>query len=920
MDKLSYLNNAHPDYIDSLYKDYQKDPESVDAGWRKFFEGFEFAQSQGNGKPALQGLSPERRKEVNVLNLINAYRTRGHLFTNTNPVRERRKYKPGLELSQFSLSDEDLDTTFEAGSEIGIGPAKLSEIINHLETTYCSSIGAEYMFIRVPERVKWLRNRMESSRNIPNFSIEEKRHILKKLNQAVVFENFLHTKYVGQKRFALSGGETIIPALDAIIQKGAALGVEEFVIGMAHRGRLNVLTNILGKSYQDVLAEFEGADYEDAVFEGDVKYHLGFSSNVQTMRGKQVHLSLAANPSHLEAVNPVVEGMVRAKMDKRYNGDPKKIAPILIHGDAAISGQGIVYEVIQMSLLDGYKTGGTIHLVINNQIGFTTNYLDGRSSTYCTDVAKVTLSPVFHVNGDDVEAVVQAIIMAMEYRQTFHTDVFIDVLGYRKYGHNESDEPRFTQPKLYKAISKHPDPRQIYERKLLQKSEVEQGLAREMEKEFQDLLQFRLEEARNMKKAKDISAFKVDWKKYRKPKAEDFEKSPPSGIPAKTLDAIAEKVFKIPKEINAFRKIRRIYEDREKRFDSGENFDWAMGEALAYGSMLNESIPIRISGQDVERGTFSHRHAIVIGEEKEDEYIPLKNIHPDQGQFQIYNSLLSEYGVLGFEYGYATSYPDALTIWEAQFGDFANGCQIIFDQFISCSQAKWKRYNGLVMYLPHGYEGQGPEHSSARIERYLSLCAQNNMIVANCTTPANLFHILRRQIAYPFRLPLVLFTPKSLLRHSKCVSKRSDFIGKKAFQEVIDDSYVDVKKVKRVLFCSGKIYYDLLEQQENDKRKDVAIIRLEQLYPFPENQLKGIIARYKNADEYFWVQEEPENMGPWGFLRRKFKLVRTRLIARQESPSPATGIHSHHVREQQAIVDHAFGKALTHQKVVDAPQ
>lgn len=907
MDKFSYLSNAHPEYIETIYKEYLQDPETVDIGWRKFFEGFEFAQTMSNGS-SNGGIQVERRKEVNVLNLINAYRTRGHLFTKTNPVRERRKYQPTLDLENFDLSEKDLMTEFEAGHEIGIGKATLGAIIDHLKETYCRSIGAEYMFIRVPERVKWLQNRMESTRNIPQFNIEEKRHILDKLNQAVVFENFLHTKYVGQKRFSLSGGETLIPALDAIIQKGAALGVSEFVLGMAHRGRLNVLANILGKSYQDIFAEFEGVEYEDGVFEGDVKYHLGFSSNINTATGKQVHLNLVANPSHLEAVNPVTEGIVRAKIDKRYAGDANKIVPILIHGDAAIAGQGISYEVIQMSLLNGYSTGGTVHLVINNQIGFTTNYLDGRSSTYCTDVAKTTLSPVFHVNGDDVEAVALAIVMAMEYRQKFHTDVFIDILGYRKYGHNEADEPRFTQPNLYKAIAKHPDPRQIYENALIQSGSMEKGMAQEMVKEFQNMLQMRLNEAKNRTKATDISTFKVDWSGYRKPTDEDFVYSPETGVDEKTLLEIGKKIFTIPEDVNVFRKIRNLYNDREKRVAEKVNLDWAIGETLAYGSLVEENIPIRISGQDSERGTFSHRHAVLRIEETEESYVPLNNISQDQARFQIYNSFLSEYAVLGFEFGYATANPKGLTIWEAQFGDFANGAQIIIDQFISSGEAKWKRYNGLAVFLPHGYEGQGPEHSSARIERFLTLCAQNNMIVANCTTPANLFHVLRRQMVYPFRIPLIIFTPKSLLRHPKCISPLKDFAAGTKFKEVIDDEYVDPKKVKRVLFCSGKVYYDLLERQEAEKRDDVAVIRLEQIHPLPVKQLEDLVSKYSNAEKYFWVQEEPENMGPWSYLRRKMQVARTMLISREASATPATGFNKQHQKEQQSIVDIAFGK------------
>ena len=904
MDKFSYLSNAHPDYIESLYQEYKKNPQSVDEGWRKFFEGFDFAQTF-DGVVSETG-SAERRKEVNVLNLINDYRRRGHFFTRTNPVRERRKYTPTLDIENYGLTKDDLDTVFEAGAEIGIGPAPLRKIIEHLQQTYCGSIGVEYMFIRYPERVRWLQERMESTRNTPNFSLEEKRHILDKLNQAVVFENFLHSRYVGQKRFALSGGETLIPALDAIIEKGANLGVMEFVLGMAHRGRLNVLANILRKSYEEIFAEFEGVEYEDAVFEGDVKYHLGYSGNITTTSGKPVHLNLVANPSHLEAVDPVVEGVVRAKIDKRYKGDYQKIVPILIHGDAAIAGQGVVYEVIQMSLLEGYTTGGTVHLVINNQIGFTTNYLDARSSTYCTDVAKVTHSPVFHVNGDDVEAVIFATLLAMEYRQTFHTDVFIDILGYRKYGHNEADEPRFTQPKLYKAIAKHPDPRQIYYEKLLASGTVEKGLAKEMEREFQQMLQFRLKEVREGKKVSSISSFKGDWSGFRQPHYTDFRQSPDTSLPEDEFMRIGERIFTIPGEINVFRKLKKIYDERRMKLMEKRELDWAMGEAMAYATLLEEQVPVRLSGQDVERGTFAHRLAVLLQEDTEEEYIPLNHISEKQAPFQIYNSSLSEYGVLGFEYGYATAHPKGLTIWEAQFGDFANGAQIIIDQFISSGEAKWKRYCGLVMYLPHGYEGQGPEHSSARIERFLELCAQNNMQIANCTTPANLFHILRRQMKYPFRIPLILFTPKSLLRHPRVVSPVEDFTRGR-FQEIIDDAYVKPKDVKRLLFCSGKIYYELLERQQEEQRKDVAIIRVEQLYPLPIQQLKRIITRYKNVERYFWVQEEPENMGAWSYLRRKFKLVRTTLISREESASPATGIYSHHVQEQQSIINLAFG-------------
>lgn len=905
--KTSYVYNAHPEYIDSLYKSFQEDPASVDHGWRKFFEGFEFAQGT-NGKVSASGaISSQQLKEFDVVNLIEAYRTRGHLFTKTNPVRERRKYLPTLEVSNFNLADEDLDTVFQAGVAIGIGPASLRDIIEHLQVTYNESVGAEYMFIRSPDRLGWLQERMESSRNHPNFTPEEKRYILNKLNQAVVFENFLHSKYVGQKRFSLSGGETLIPALDSIIEKGSQLGVTEFVIGMAHRGRLNVLANILGKSYEDIFAEFQGAAFENALFAGDVKYHLGYSNSRTTLSGKQVHLSVVPNPSHLEAVNPVVEGVVRAKIDKRYGGDANKIVPIHIHGDAAIAAQGIVYEVAQMSQLEGYYTGGTIHLVINNQVGFTTNYLDGRSSTYCTDVAKVIQAPVFHVNGDDVEAVVHAIVMAMEYRQKFHSDVFIDILGYRKYGHNEADEPRFTQPKLYEAIAKHNDPRKIYYNELLKAGDIESGISQEMEREFQTQLQYRLEEAKEKDNTSAISAFKADWHGFRKPEDSDFEQSPATGVAEKDLRRIAEKIFVLPKNRKIFRKIQKLYKERQQRFEEGNNLDWAIGEALAYATILDQRFPVRLSGQDCERGTFSHRHAVLLDLDTEEEYIPLNKIHSDQGTFTVYNSLLSEYGVLGFEYGYASAHPKGLTLWEAQFGDFANGAQIIFDQFISCAEAKWKRYNGLVMLLPHGYEGQGPEHSSARIERYLTLCARNNMFIVNCTTPASFFHVLRRQVSVEYRIPLVIFTPKSLLRHPACVSPVQDFTDGR-FQEVIDDPQADPQKVKRLLLCSGKIYYDLLERKQEKKHDDVAIIRLEQLYPLPQKQLKAITDRYKKAERFFWVQEEPENMGPWTFIRRKLKFIKTDLISRDESASPATGFHKYHQAEQNEIVDLAFNE------------
>ncbi len=906
MEKLSYIHHAHPQFIDSMYQEYLKDPESVEPSWRTFFEGFEFAVS-ADGREAKEGAPPHIQKEMRVLNLIQAYRSRGHLFTQTNPVRTRRQYRPTLDLVNFSLDEGDLDTTFQAGIEIGIGPSTLQDILAHLKQTYCHSIGAEFMFIREPAKVWWLRTKMESSRNTPQFTIEEKRQILKKLNQAVVFENFLHTKYIGQKRFSLQGGETLIPGLDAIIERGSEMGIEEFVIGMPHRGRLNVLANILNKSYEEIFNEFEGEEYAESVFAGDVKYHLGYTSRVQTQQGKEIQLTLAPNPSHLEAVDPVVQGIARAKMEMRYNNDYTRVAPILIHGDAAMAAQGVVYEVIQMSQLPAYHTGGTIHLVVNNQLGFTTNYLEGRSSTYCTDVAKITLSPVFHVNADDVEAVVFAIQLAMEYRQIFHTDVFIDLLGYRKYGHNEGDEPRFTQPKLYKIIAEHPDPREIYIRKLMQSDTVEKGLGKEMEREFLEMLQERLEQSKKKKSVSRNQVVKDKCDESQRVESFDYEKKIDTSVAKKKLLEIGDKILNIPKEEKVFRKIRKLYEGQHGKLMDEGIADWAIAEYLTYGTLLAEDVSIRIAGQDTVRGTFSHRHAVLLNEETEEPYIPLRQVQSENSRFDIYNSLLSEYAGLGFEYGYSCNTPQTLTIWEAQFGDFSNGAQVVIDQFISSAEQKWKRMNGLVMYLPHGYEGQGPEHSSARIERYLELCAKNNMVLANCTTPANFFHLIRRHMKIPFRTPLIVFTPKSLLRHPKCISPVDSFV-KGYFEPVLDDDTVQETDVKKVIFCSGKVYYDLLERRDEKEIKDTALVRMEQIYPLPEKSLNKIIKKYKNSKKFIWVQEEPENFGILPFLKRKFALTELEYISREESATPATGFHKQHVTDQEKILKKALGE------------
>lgn len=897
----SYLSNADVNYIDDLYKQYQSDKTSVDFGWQKFFEGFDLGA--GRNMPGAPAISEDALKEINVLNLINGYRTRGHLFTKTNPVRERRKYTPTLDLANFGLSDADLETTYNAGHELGLGAAKLKDIIAHLKATYCESIGAEYLHIGDPLRIEWLRNLMETTRNQPNLSIDEKKQCLNKLNQATAFENFLHTKFIGQKRFSLEGLECLIPALDSVIHYGAELGVNEFVMGMAHRGRLNVLSNIFNKTYSDIFSEFEGKVFQDDSFEGDVKYHLGYTTVVTTMNGREVKLKLSPNPSHLEAVNPVVKGMVRAKLDHLYNGDINKVCPILIHGDAAIAGQGIVYEVVQMSGLEANRIGGTIHIVTNNQIGFTTNYTDSRTSIYCTDVAKTTNCPVFHVNGDDVEAVVHAIKMAMAYRNKFNSDIFIDLLGYRKYGHNEGDEPRFTQPVLYKIISTHANPREIYKEKLISRGEIDAAIAREMEEQFKQLLQVTLDDVKQNKAPE--SKLKIDdvWKDYHFPLRQDFETPSDTRFEKKRWMELATIINQIPADNLPIKKVQQLYEGRIKMI-SENNFDWAMGEMMAYATLLDEGHSVRLAGQDCERGTFSHRHALLKKEDSEAEYVPLQHISDKQGKFYVYNSLLSEYAELGFEYGYSTSTPQHLTIWEAQFGDFANGAQIMIDQFVASAGTKWGQYSGLVMMLPHGYEGQGPEHSSARLERFLQLCGNNNMQVVYCSTPANYFHALRRQLKRSFRVPLIAMTPKSLLRHPQCVSKIEDFTDGR-FMEVIGDAYADAKKVKRVLLCSGKIYYELLARQQEAKRKDIAIVRVEQLYPLPETQLKAEYERYPKA-EFVWVQEEPRNMGTWMHLGRYDLPFAIRYIGRKSSASPATGFKKTHDKEQEAILSAAF--------------
>jgi len=882
MDKITYVGNADVNAIDYLYEQYRQNPENVDISWSKFFEGFEFAQTNFEDK----GVIPENYvKEFKVLNLINGYRTRGHLFTKTNPVRERRQYSPTLEISNFGLSEADLNVVFQAGEEIGIGAAKLSDIIAHLELTYCQSIGIEYIYMRDPDRIDWFRNKIELN-NRPSFDKNRKIQIFKKLNEAAGFEAFLGKKFVGQKRFSIEGGEALIPALDTLVQKGSSLGVEYFVMGMAHRGRLNTLTNIFEKRPRDIFSEFEGKQFDfEGYFDGDVKYHQGFTSYVKMNGDKEVGLTLAPNPSHLEAMSTVVEGISRAKIDQVFH-DESKVCPVLIHGDAAIAGQGIVYETIQMAQLDGYRAGGTIHIVVNNQVGFTTNYLDARSSTYCTDVAKTTLCPVFHVNSDDIEAVVQTIEIAIAYRQQFHRDIFIDLLCYRKYGHNEGDEPKFTQPKLYNIIAKHPNPKDIYLEQLEREAILSKDEAKIIEEEYQQFLEDEFTASRKNEKALVYDFLSLTWEKFRHGTQKDFDASPNTGLDKKKLLELGVKLSTLPEGKKYFRKIAKIFEDRLNAFKD-DKLDWGSAEMLAYATLLTEGHPVRISGQDVERGTFSHRHAVVKTEDTEEEIETLNLLTENQANFSIYNSLLSEYGVLGFEYGYSLATPNTLTIWEAQFGDFFNGAQIMIDQFISAGEDKWATQSGLVMLLPHGYEGQGAEHSSGRMERFLQQCADLNIQIVNTSTPANHFHLLRRQMKREFRKPLVVFSPKMLLRYPAATSTLAD-LATGSFQEVLDDPSANVKSVDTVVLCSGKFYYEMKVKAEELGVKNMAFIRVEQLYPLPQIQIDAILAKYK-AKNILWAQEEPANMGAWAHIAMSMRHLPIHGICRSASAASAEG-------------------------------
>jgi 2-oxoglutarate dehydrogenase E1 component len=921
MKDFQYITNSHPSYIEGLYQDFVKDPNSVDLEMRKFFEGFDFAVNSGqlavgslqsaNGKEVTHQ-SPlttdgiDWMSELRVYRMILGYRNKGHLLADTNPIRKRKDRGANLDLKFFGFTEADLDKTFAAGNLIGLGNATLKDIVSHLQKCYASHIGAEFKYISNQKKIDWLTNAIEKQMLEP-VTLDKKKRILQKLNEGVMFEKFLHTKYIGQKRFSLEGGETTIAALDAIINTSQANGVEEVVIGMAHRGRLNVLANIMGKTYEQIFSEFEGTSTPDTTMgSGDVKYHLGFSSVIETTSGGKINLKLCPNPSHLEAVDPVVLGFARSKADVLYESDYDKILPIIIHGDASVAGQGIVYEVLQMSDLKGYYTGGTIHFVINNQIGFTTDFDDARSADYCTSIAAMVQAPVFHINGDDAEAVVKACEIATLYRQEFNSDIFIDMVCYRKHGHNEGDEPKFTQPQLYALIDKHLNPREVYTQYLIENGEADaRNLAKEMEQKFLADLQERLDEVKQNPLPYKYQQPELVWKSLSRATAADFEASPSTAISEDNFKLLFDGLMKWPAEFKPLRKVEKLIQDKIKLFTDEGKIDWATAELMAYGSLLVDGKDVRMSGQDVKRGTFSHRHAVIYDENTNSGWNRLNHFTDTQSPFRIFNSLLSEYAVLGFEYGYAMANPNALTIWEAQFGDFCNGAQTMIDQFIAAAETKWQRMNGVVMLLPHGYEGQGPEHSSARMERFLQMCAELNMVITNVTTAANFFHALRRQLAWNFRKPLINFSPKANLRLAGTYSHKDEFTNG-GFKEVIDDTFVkEASEVKKVLFCTGKVYFDLADKQAKDNRTDVAIVRVEQVYPLPQKQLDELYKKYSKAI-WYWVQEEPLNMGAASFLRMNLKNINFYVISRQASASTATGYSKVHAQEQAQIVDTAF--------------
>ena len=918
MNSLSVPTHANTAIIEQMYQAWLDQPDSVDPTWRAFFQGFALGNNNGALASALAGPTDanlniiDSLKQAHVHYLINAYRSIGHLQAHLDPLSAAPAPLAKLSLDQFKLSQADLETSFDTGTYLNGGQMKLRDIIATLQQTYCGHVGVEYAHIQDTDCRRWLQERIESTRLQPKFTQPQKVRILRRVHKAELFERFLHTKYVGQKRFSLEGGETIIAALDAIIDHSPDVGVEEIVLGMAHRGRLNVLCSVMRKSFDQLFEQFSENYLPDTVAgDGDVKYHLGYESILTTTSGAKVEVRLAANPSHLEIVNPVVEGKARAR--QRIRGDTEtrsKVLPLLIHGDAAVAGQGVVAETLNFSQLPGYRTGGTLHFVINNQIGFTTDPHDSRSTRYCTDIAKMIEAPIFHVNGDDPEAVCMVSQLALEFREQFHRDVFIDMYCFRRRGHNETDEPAFTQPILYKKIAEHPLVSAIYTEHLVGAGTITTAEGDAITAEYSAAFEENLakakerEAAKIAKRAKPADAFKGSTAVFQ---PSYHHTAVPTGVDRATLERVVQGLTTVPATFKINPKVQRFLEARITAFKDSGAIDWGFGEALAFGALLAEGTPVRLSGQDCERGTFTHRHAVLNDAETADKYTPLKNIPGATARFCVYNSLLSEVAVLGFDYGYSLDYPEMLCIWEAQFGDFANGAQVMIDQFISSGESKWQRTSGIVLLLPHGYEGQGPEHSSARLERFLQSCAEDNMQVANITTPANFFHALRRQVKRDFRKPLVVMSPKSLLRHPAAVSKLTDFTTG-AFQEIIDDPAAP-KKTERLILCSGKVYYDLLDYRTKNAITDTAIVRVEQLYPLHRDALSKLSDAYGHGARLIWAQEESQNMGAWSYIAPPLEEIFGRkptYAGRGASASPAIGNLALHRLELTALLNEAF--------------
>ncbi len=946
--KTSFLSGINSEFINQFYQDYLSDPGSIPKSWKNFFDGL-----SEDEKIILNDLngpswSPEKKIKKNNLEsikidsvvekisdneevsnkqasqdsvraimLIRAFRIRGHLISNLDPLSIQKKQEHSeLKPETYGFTKNDYNRKIFLDGVLGLQFASLNQILKILNKTYCSTIGYEFMHMSDPMEKAWIRDRIEGPKKDIFFTENGKKAILNKIVQAEGFEKYLHVKFVGTKRFGLDGGESLIPALEQIIKRGGNLGAKEIKIGMPHRGRLNVLANVMGKPFRAIFSEFFGKSVSSIKdFEGDVKYHLGASSN-REFDGNIVHISLTDNPSHLEAVNPVVLGQVRAKQFFHNDKERKKVIPVLMHGDAAFAGQGIVAECFAMSGLPGHNIGGTIHIIVNNQIGFTTAPRFARSSPYPSDVAKTAQAPIFHVNSDDPEAVVHCAKIATEYRQKFNRDVVIDIVCYRRFGHNEGDEPSFTQPIMYKKIKSHPTTLTLYGKKLSDEGLISENQLQKDKINFKNYLESEFNSSKNYKS--ELKWFDGVWSRFKPGLGKD--KRGRSGVDKSKLIKIGEKIFHIPNKFYAHKTLKRIFEIKNEMFNSGK-IDWSSAESLAFGSLLTEGFSVRLSGQDSGRGTFSQRHAILRNQENHDRYIPLNNIASNQKRFEIIDSLLSELAVLGFEYGYSLSEPETLVLWEAQFGDFANGAQVIIDQFITSSESKWGRASGLVMLLPHGYEGQGPEHSSARLERFLQLCAGENIQVVNCTTPSNYFHVLRRQMHREFRKPLIIMTPKSLLRHKRCVSNISEFVTRSSFHRVLeDDAYqknnnlIPLKKdekIRKVVMCSGKIYYDLIEEREKNKINDIVFIRLEQLYPFPAKTLARLLKRYKKA-KFIWCQEEPKNMGAWNTVKNyiertldmiNLKDINVNYVGRQASSSTATGNANKHLAQQKEILE-----------------